>query len=295
MRCVRSVRSLNYSSYRVLVVDNGSTDDSVSRIREAFPDVEILALDENYGYADGNNIGVIHALQEGATHLLILNNDTTVAPNMLEILMNFMQTNPNVGIVGPKVLCMDKPELLASAGNRVDWWRAKAINRGMFETDAGSYEKPEKVDYLVGCGLLISAACWQAIGGFNPSYYLNYEDVELGVRAGRMGYAVWYVPQAKMWHKVNATLGYGSPANTYYMTRNALLFFWRNAPLQWKVPAVLRILGRTLRTVAAWTVKSQYHSDTYRRKRAANLYAIRDFFLARLGRMGEDVAKVCYG
>ena len=115
------------------------------------------------------------------------------------------------------------------------------------------------------------------------------------MRARKAGYTIVYAPSAMMWHKVSAAMGQASPATTYYMTRNTLLFFWKYAPGIWKIIAFIRILSRSLRTITAWTVKAEYHNDVFRRKRTANLMALRDFFLKRFGKMGPDVTHVCYG
>jgi GT2 family glycosyltransferase len=151
------------------------------------------------------------------------------------------------------------------------------------------------VDFIVGCGLLVRRELIERIGALDPAYYLNFEDVEWGIRAGRAGYKVLYAPRAMLWHKVSATLGQASPANTYYMTRNGLRFFWQHAPGPLRWLATARLLLRTVRTVSAWTLKRQYHAPVFRRKRSANLLALRDFFLDRFGAMGPDVYRICYG
>jgi GT2 family glycosyltransferase len=151
------------------------------------------------------------------------------------------------------------------------------------------------VDFIVGCGVLVSRRLIEVVGVLDAQYYLNYEDVEWGIRARHYGFKVLYVPQAIMWHKVSATLGQASPANTYYMTRNALLFFWENTPLHLRWLPVSRIIIRTLRTITAWRFKPQYANESFVRKRKANILALRDFFLGRFDKMGSDVIQVCYG
>jgi GT2 family glycosyltransferase len=94
-----------------------------------------------------------------------------------------------------------------------------------------------------------------------------------------------------MWHKVSATLGQASPANTYYMTRNALLFFWRHSPSRYRWTAILRIILRTLRSIAAWTLKPQYWSESFRKLRSANIMALRDFTMGYYGQMKVDETK----
>lgn len=296
LQCLDSVSHLDYGNFSVTVVDNGSTDDSARQIRQAFPEIDFLQLDENLGYAEGNNAGIRRVMRANPTYVLVLNNDTLVEPQMLTELVNVAEGSGRIALVGPMVRCWNSDSLFA-AGSFVKWNEGELLHRGLFQP-ARDYERsglPEPVDFIVGCGVLVRREFIEEAGVLDPLYYLNFEDVEWGVRARRLGYEVIYVPRAKMWHKVSATLGLASPANTYYMTRNALLFFWRNSPSLRREIAVSRILARTLRTVAAWTLKRRYRSDDFRRKRNANLLAVRDFFLGRFGKMGQDVQRVCYG
>lgn len=295
--CLSSVASLDYPSFRTVVVDNGSTDDSVAALRGAHLGVELLETGANLGYAEGCNVGIRHALARGAEFVLLLNNDTLVAPAMLSRLVAAATSDPRVGMAGPTVYYSDPPPRLFAAGSLVRWTRGVVEHRGMGEPP-GQYPEngaPQAVDFVAGCGLLASRAMIEACGLFEGKYYLNLEDVEWGVRARRHGFRVVHVPSAVMWHKVSATLGEASPANTYYMTRNTLLFFWENAPVGVRWLATARVLLRTLRTVAAWSVRPRYRSDAFGRRRAANLLALRDFFAGRFGAMGPTVRRVCYG
>ena len=296
LACLDSVLALEYSRHHVLVVDNGSTDDSVRIIRAQYPQIDLLQLDCNFGYAEGNNRGIQHALSHGAEYVLILNNDVCVAPNALAALMQVMTAHPQAGIVGPCVYCVDPPRTLFAAGSSIDWVAGALHHRGMFcPADVVTLPtRTERVDFIIGCAMLVSRALIERVGLLDAAYYLNYEDVEWGVRAARRGFESWFVPQARVWHKVSATLGLASPANTYYMTRNSLRFFAMNTPVSLRALTISRIVLRTLRTVCAWSFKAQYRSDVFRRKRDANLYALRDFCLRRVGRMGADVARVCF-
>lgn len=292
--CLQSVYNLNYSNYSVLVVDNGSVDESVEQLRLSYPELEILELHNNFGYAEGNNLGIRHVLSNGTNYVLILNNDTLVHPDMLTELVKVAEANPKIGMVGPKVYCTDPMNHLFAAGSFVDWKSGKLNHRGQFDSDELHSEliNTEVVDFLVGCGVLIRKQLIEEIGAFNPAYYLNYEDVELGIKAWRSGFQVWFAPKAVMWHKVSATLGIASPANTYYMTRNALLFFWKNTSGFGRLVVVLIIL-RTMRSIGAWTVKKKYRDSSYNRRRNANILALRDFMLMKAGEMGPDVSRAC--
>lgn len=294
--CLESVHELDYSTFHIVVVDNGSTDDSVTRIREAWPSVEILETHINLGYAEGNNVGIRHALAQGADHILILNNDVILAPSMLSELVRVLDSKSDVGMVGPKLYCSDSPNRLFATGSFVDWRRGSLEHRNMFQyerrTKTGS-ELPESVEFLIGCVLLIRRQAIEVVGGFNSKYYLNFEDVEMAIRLISCGYRVQYVPTAHAWHKISATLGQASAANTYYMTRNALLFFSTNGRRYRRWLTVSHIFFQTVRTIAAWSLKAQYDHPSYRSRRVASVYAICDYLLGRYGAMSLAAARAC--
>lgn len=297
LTCLESVFRLQYDNFDVVVVDNGSTDGSADRIRAAYPAVNLIEIGDNLGYAEGNNVGIHWALAHGADYVFILNNDTVVATDSLSRLIWVAETDSAIGILGPTMYCVPTTNTLFALGSMIKWAKGSLVHRGMFQplSVVRLPSVPEPVDFIIGCAVLIRRNCIETIGYFNPSYYLNFEDVEWGVLAQRNGYRVLHVPDAAIWHKVSATLGQASPANTYYMTRNSLSFFWRNAPKHLRLLAVSRILMRTCRTIAAWSIRREYRLETFRCKRDANLLAIRDFFLGRFGKMGSDVARICYG
>jgi len=293
--CLSSVFRLEYANTSVVVVDNGSIDESVSRISAAYPELKILRMPDNLGYAEGNNAGTRYLLEQGADYVLLLNNDTVVEPGMLAELVEFAGTHPTAGLIGPAVLCVDPPDRLFSLGGFIDWQAGNTWHRGMFRpaTDFLQLRQPEQVDFIAGCGVLVSKALTGAAGLLASDYFLNFEDTEWAARALRRGFESWLVPSAVMRHKVSATLGQDSPINTYYFTRNALRFFWRNSPARRRWLTVGRVAIRTLRTIAAWSVKPAYRDEAYRLRRMANILALRDFFLNRSGRMSREVAALC--
>jgi hypothetical protein len=297
LACLESLDGVKYPSFHIIVVDNGSTDDSRERIAAAFPHVAILATGANLGYAEGNNVGVRLALGSPVDYICVLNNDVVVAPDFLTALVDEAESAADIGMVGPKMYFAAPSNVIFAAGSIIKWSVGELDQRGMGvaeQPDALLYNAEEDVDFIIGCGVLVRRQIIEAVGLLDPAYYLNFEDVDWCIRMRQAGYRVRYTPKAILWHKVSATLGRASPANTYYMTRNALLFFHRHAPGLWRWITPLAIMARTLRTVAAWTLKPRYRNDYHRRKRAANLYALRDFVFRRWGRMGEDVARVCY-
>jgi GT2 family glycosyltransferase len=294
--CLRSLAQQDYPSFHVVVVDNGSTDGSVKLLRERFPWTTLLEIPDNVGYSPGNNVGIEYAMGQGADYVFLLNNDTEVDPQMLGQLVEIAESDPEIGLVGPTMYYADPPDVVWGAENRIDWrcGRMTRVGMGRHLEELG-YRQPVLVDYVDTCSVLVKHAVLDEIGAMDGRYFINFDDLDLNVRARKAGFEIFYVPRAHMWHKVSATMGVASPATTYYMTRNALLFFWSHSPGIWRVLSCAQILLRTCRTVLAWSLKQAYRTELFQRKRDANLFALRDFFCARFGRMGPDVAQACYG
>jgi hypothetical protein len=192
-------------------------------------------------------------------------------------------------MIGPKMYCYEPENTIFAIGSFINWSKGETTNRGMFQpvSDFDKFQRPEPVDYIVGCGVLVSKRLIERVGVLDPIYFLNFEDVDWGVRAWREDFEVWYIPQAVMWHKISATLGPASPANTYYMTRNALLFFWRNSPSRYRWLVILRIFLRTIRSIGSWTLRPRYWSDTFKQRRLANIAALHDFTRGEFGQMKD--------
>lgn len=296
--CLESLSQQTYCNFRVLIVDNGSQDNSVSILRSRFPWAEIVCLEHNVGYGMGNNIGIEYALRTPTDYIFLLNNDTQVAPDMLSILVGVAEADSRIGIVGPTMFYFEPSDVLWSGENHIQWRSGQVLRNGMGKRVAQEALRKMsdcKVDHIDTCAALVRRKVFESIGYLDPKYFINYDDLDFDLRAKRAGFDVVYVPRAFMWHKVSMTMGPASPATTYYMTRNALALFWSRAPLLLKLVAVSSILVRTLRTMFVWMIKPKYRTDIHRRKLKANAYGLRDFFLRRFGRMGEDVARVCYG
>jgi hypothetical protein len=296
--CLDSLKKLEYPNINVIVVDNGSSDGSGAFIRDNYPWVTLIEQTPNIGYSPGNNVGIEYALKQGTDYLFLLNNDTEVDPLMLSRLIEVSESNSQFGMIGPTMYYFEPMNMVWGGENYIKWDKAQTFRRHFMEIDDGLislHESPIEVDYIDTCAVLVKREVVEKIGLMNEAYFINFDDLEWNVRAHKSGYKIIYVPNAKMWHKVSATMGQASPVTTYYMTRNSLLFFWENTPGIRKFLALLHILLRTLWIVVVWTIKREYRSDIFRRKRNANLLAMRDFCLGRFGKMGEDVANICNG
>lgn len=278
IECLRSVADLDYPNVRILVVDNGSTDGSASRIRNEHPDVQIIETGKNLGYAGGNNIGLARAMEEDPHYILLLNNDVTVDTCCLTHLVGAGEHDLDVAFLGPKVYHREDPERLQSTGGVLDWL-LRSQQRGLDELDVGQFDEIEEVDYVIGAAMLVRVAAISGIGLLNADFFLYREDVDWCLRAASAGYRTLYVPEAKVWHRSHHVRDDERPRTTYYMTRNAYLLLSTNrAPLSVYVLATLQNLLWLLN----WTINPKWRHK--REERDALLKALVDALLGRWGR-----------
>jgi GT2 family glycosyltransferase len=276
LRCLEALAASDYEGFEVVIVDNASTDGSVAGLRERYPALTILENERNLGYTGGNNVGIDHALKRGAEYVLLLNDDSVVAPDALSALMAAAADHPEAGFLGAKLLSLDEPTKILSAGGVLagDW---NSAHRGMGERDAGQYDGLAEVDWLSGCALLVSREAIHQVGILDSSFFAYYEDVEWCFRGRRAGFKVVYVPDARVWHPDGQEYYSNSPRVTYYMARNHLLFMKKHLG----VAAVARRLACCLLMLVNWTVRPKW-----RHKRAqchALLRALVDFGSGRFG------------
>lgn len=207
----------------VLVVDNGSTDGSADRLRETFPEVEVLALAENRMFAAGNNAGLIHALEHGADAIMLLNNDTEADPGLYEKLLLALEQDPKAGAVAPLIYHAPPSGVIWYAGGSCAPALGWSAHRGLRETDRGQYREVEATGYLTGCCLLAPRAVWEKVGLLDPRYYIYAEDADWCLRARAAGYRLLFVPTARLWHKVSSSSGGASNAWKIYQRLRANL------------------------------------------------------------------------
>lgn len=294
LACLESLSELDYPNFRIVLVDNGSTDNSVALIRQAYPNVILIETGENLGYSAGNNVGIRYAMEHEAEYVFLLNNDTVIDKNMLSRMVAIGEADSNTGMIGPTIYYFDPPDMLWSAVNSIDWVRGQIIRHGLNETwpQATDDTPPQQVDYVDSCAILVKREVIEKIGLLDEAFFINFDDADWNIRARQIGFEIIHVPAARVWHKVSAAMGQASPATTYYMTRNSLLFFWKHNRGIIRLEAAMYIFVRTIRSVLAWTFKRKYRD--LRRKRDANLYALRDAIFGRFGPMGSDVQRVCF-
>jgi len=253
--CLTSLEGLIIKEYKlnVVVVDNGSTDDSVRRIRnykaKNFKS-EIIENEKNLGFAAGNNIGAEYALSHDADYLFFLNNDTLVDSKCIENLIKASESNPEYKILSPKIYFAkgyefhhkynkaDLGHVIWSAGGKIDWKNVYAENFGVDLVDSGQFGKNSETDFATGAAMFVKSGVLKKYGLFEERYFLYFEDVELCERFKEKGEKVLFVSNAFVWHKVAQSSGIGSGLNDYFITRNRLMFGMRYAPIRAKAALI---------------------------------------------------------
>ena len=235
---------------QIIVVDNASTDDSVDILKEKYcieslnesdngihqnrlqdeklkycgtTRIELILLEQNYGFAVANNKGIERAEQWGADYILLLNNDTEIDSDMIKCLMECAERHTQSVII-PKIYYSDDRSRVWSAGGSISSVVGKIRHNGLNQTDKGQFEKERRVEFATGCCMLIPKSVLSKTGRLDERFFLYYEDVEYSFRLMRMGIAIYYCPKAYMYHKVGASSkGAESPLCAYYISRNWLL------------------------------------------------------------------------
>jgi GT2 family glycosyltransferase len=198
--CLESLAQADLGNAHVLVVDNGSRDDSVAAIRRRFPAQDVLPLPENRGYAGGNNAGIEVALAKGAGAVLLLNNDTRVAPDFLDPLVWAMNSGRKVAAVSSAILRMERPEILDAAYMELHYGHGIVHRRGVNALPGEGFDECRSIEVAIGCSLLIKAGALSQVGLFDESYFAYHEEVDWCVRARKAGFDILYQPLSRVWH-----------------------------------------------------------------------------------------------
>ncbi len=207
LECLASLSEISYPNYRIMLVDNGSTDQSVEAVQHSFPHVEIIRSDKNLRFAGGNNLGIERFLESDDDLCLLLNNDTTVDPGFLEPLVQAMQSAPEIGIAGPKILYHHRPGVIWFAGGVIKPAWGYVRHFGLRQPDDGRFDQPLDVSFLTGCCMLIRREVIEKTGMLDEGFYLYSEDADYCLRASKAGYKLKYEPTSHIYHKLSQSTG----------------------------------------------------------------------------------------
>lgn len=203
--CLNSLRKITYPNFNIVMVDNGSTDNSVEKIVSNFRDeVDILKLDQNYGFTGGNNQGIRYAIDKyNPDYLLLLNNDTTVQKDFLDELLANIVTSKYIYAAVPKIYYHKNKNVLWFAGGSISKFTGIVKHFGIDKVDNGEYDVKEATQFMNGCCALISRKCIDEIGLLDDIFFANSEDADYSLRIMQAGHQILYVPTAIVYHKVS--------------------------------------------------------------------------------------------
>ena len=204
--CLESLAGVMTTDCRVLVVDNGSSDASPEKIRKAFPSVELLCLPVNFGYGGGNNAGFRRVQEMQAEFVIFLNNDTIVDAGFCAPLVETLRLQPLAGMAVPKIFYWDRPDTIWYAGGVFRLSTGLICHVGLRQKDAPEFDRPGSTEYATGCCFAMRCRDFEALGGFDETFAMYAEDVDLSLRVRALGKSIEYVPSSKVWHKVSASL-----------------------------------------------------------------------------------------
>jgi GT2 family glycosyltransferase len=280
IECLKSIRKLKVADFelKIVVVDNGSTNDSVERLKKE-KDITLLENKTNTGFVGGNNLGIEYSLENNADFVMLLNNDTIVKDDLVLQFIQSANSKKDVGIFSPKIYFApgfefhkerysqkEKGHVIWSAGGTFDWNNVLGSNYGVDDTDIGQYQTEYEPDFATGACMFVRSQVFRKIGLLDKRYFLYLEDVEFCQRAKRAGIKILFIPDAVVWHKVSQSSAIGGQLNDYFITRNRLLFGLQYAPLRAKV-ALFRESIRLLNAGRPWQRKGVY-----------------DFYISRFGK-----------
>lgn len=235
-RCLLSVREQTFKDYEIILVDNGSSDGSVELVQSDFPEVTLILLDENQGYASGNNLGAQNA---NGKWLVLLNNDAYPAMDWLEKLYEATLEYKDSAFFGSCLIQSKRPDLIDGIGD-VYHVSGLAWRDGYNQSVSMIPEEPVEIFSPCGAAAAVRKSAFELVGGFDEDYYSYHEDVDLGFRIRLKGLRGYLIPDAVVYHQGSASTGVKSDYMVYYGHRNLVWsyfqnmpgwYFWKNLPL----------------------------------------------------------------
>lgn len=228
---------------RVIVADNGSSDESLRVLTEEFPTVRQIVLPQNYGFAEGYNRAIAQVEEE---YVVLLNSDVEVTEGWLEPIIQYMDKHPEVAAAQPKVLADKRRthfEHAGAAGGYIDrlcypYCRGRVLSH--VEEDRGQYDTVADIFWATGACMVVRRKVYEQVGGLDGRFFAHMEEIDLCWRLGARGYRIVCIPEAKVYHLGGGSLQYESPRKTYLNFRNNMLMVYKNMPaprLAWVMTA----------------------------------------------------------
>jgi len=226
----------------VIVADNASTDDSVPFLKSVYPQIRIISLDRNYGFAGGYNEAL---KQVKSDYYVLLNSDVEVEPGWIEPILDLMEKNPAIGVCQPKLRMYTDKELFEYAGAAGGWLDcfgypfAKGRIFDVCEKDEGQYDAIEPIFWASGAAMFVRAHLYHELGGLDNYFFAHQEEIDFCWRAQLAGYKIFTCPTSVVYHLGGGTMPKGNERKVFLNFRNNLIMMAKNLPLgqlAWKIP-----------------------------------------------------------
>lgn len=260
---LESTKKLKYRNFEILVCDMASAQDPSAQILAGnYPQTRLLLSPHNLGFAGGNNWGMQHAKGE---YIFIVNNDTEVTEDLLNLLLEPFSRDPLIGVVCPKIKYHSQPHLIQYAGfNPMNNFTGRTTTVGELEEDRGQYDFEGPTSGAHGCAMMVKREVIEKTGMFPEKFFLYYEEWDWSARILKSGYKIWYNGNAVIYHKESLSVGKTNPIKTYYHTRNRILYMRRNTRLHELVVFTLFFtFVSTPKSMAGYLAKKQLRQLRY--------------------------------
>lgn len=261
VECLESLKKITYPNYKVIVVDNGSQGDDVKVLRERYRDyIHIIQNEKNYGFARGNNVGIRYALDKGVDYVLLLNNDTVVAPDFLDEMVRVAQSDERIGIVCPKMYRYSQPEKVCfDGGARIHLLRGTVTERLRPDSEPAAVD----TEFAIGTAMLIRRKTLEEIGLLPEEYFFGMEDWDYSLNALRNKFRLVVARRATVWHKVASTAGatMGRPWLAYQNYKNWQIMCRKYHSPPGQVLSTLCVLARAAFISATTLLHYIWHCD----------------------------------
>lgn len=223
---IDSLNKITYPNFEIIVIDNASPDDDASLIKRTYPNVVFVENPINYGFAAGNNFGLMRARGE---YVLLLNNDIEVPPNFMEPLVNKLAGDKTIGAVSPLIKFYYAPDTIQYAGyTPINYVTMRNTALGHKQRDTGQFNQDYETAYAHGAAMMVPIEVVKQVGLMSYIFFLYYEEADWCARIKRAGYSIHFVHNSYVLHKESVSTGKLSTLKIYYLNRNRIVFMRRN-------------------------------------------------------------------
>lgn len=230
LELLESLRNISYSNLEIILVDNGSRENSSNLISQKYPEITYIFSEKNLGFSGGNNLGIQASKGD---FLFFINNDAEITEGCLELLLDLFDSIPELGIVSPRICydpkLTDNQQIIQYAGaTHVHPMTARNQILGEKQVDRGQFNEAKETAYVHGAAMMIKREVVEKVGKMPEEFFLYYEELDWSEQIRNAGYKVYVEPNALVFHKESLAVGKNSTLKTYYHTRNRIFFVRRN-------------------------------------------------------------------